>query len=166
MFQATSPENAAIIGRLEGALSELPMGQTIEYGRLNTVAKCDVQSKSRWLLHCAIEHAEKSLGCAFSCVRMVGIRRLTSEETPDVGLAAIRKVRMTARRGKKRIDRANTNSLTDFDKRRIIGYGAMLGAIHMIADGRRAIAIAAVADPVKPIPPENILDMFRSVHAA
>ena len=162
MFKPTSPENAAAIGRLEAMLSELSIGQTIEYGELSKTAKHDVRNGSRWLLTKAVDNAEKSLGCAFESVRGVGIRRLQSDEIPDVGLAALRRIRSTARRGKKRIDRANSNSLSEFDKRRVIGYGAMLGAVAMSADGRKATAIAAVADPVKPIPPGNVLDMFRS----
>jgi hypothetical protein len=161
MFKPTSPENAAVIARIETALAAVSLGQTVSYAELSKVAKRDLQNGSRWLLTRAIEHTEKSLGCAFEAVRGVGIRRLPSDEIPNVGLASLRRIRSTARRGKKRIDRANTNSLSEADKRRVVGFGAMLGAVSLIADGRKASAIAAVADPVKPIPPENILDMFR-----
>lgn len=161
MFQPTSPENAAIIGRLEMLLSELSVGATVEYAQISKVAKRDLRNGSRWLLQRACENTEKQLGCAFECIRGVGIRRLTSDEIPNVGLAVLRKVRMSARRGKKRLDRCNTNSLNESEKRRIVGFGAMLGAVVLIADGRKATAIAAVADPIKPIPPQNILDMFR-----
>lgn len=157
----TSPENAAAITRLEAALSELPIGGIINYKQLVTVAKFDIRNGSRWLLAKAIDNVEKTSQCAFECVRSVGVRRLPTDEIPDIGLASLSRIRRAAKRGKKRIDRANTNSMSESDKRRVIGYGAMLGAVSVIADGRRATSIAAVADPVKPIPPENILDIFR-----
>lgn len=160
MFTPTTPENASIILKLEGVLASLPIGSLADYLTLNLTAGCDVRVKHRWLLRKAVDNIEKTLGCAFECVRGMGIRRLTSDEAPDIGLSSIRKVRATAKRGKRRIERMNQNSLSDYDRRRIVGYGAMLGAIALIADGRRAISIAAVADPAKPIPPKNILSMF------
>ena len=112
---------------------------------------------------CALPiYSEKELGCIFSCVRGLGIKRVPSQEIPETGLAALGRIRKAARRAKKRINRVNVNSLSDGEQRRVVGYSAMLGAIEMVADGRRAGAIAAVADPAKPIPPQNILDMFRN----
>lgn len=161
MFGQTSPENARIIARLQEHLSHVPLGAQTSYVDLNRVAGCDVASQNRWLLQRAVDLAEESMSCAFATVRGYGIKRLPSEEISNVGLVAIRKVRKAARKGKKRLDRANTNSLSDYDRRRVTGMSSMLGAIELIADGRKAIAVSAVADPVKPIPPENILDMFK-----
>lgn len=157
MFKQTSPENAIVIGKLSAILATLPMGETISYHDLRKVAP----GFREWLLRKARDATEKELGCAFECVRGVGVKRLTSSEVPGVGLSAIRKIRRGANRGKKRLDRVNTNSFTQSDQRRVVGMSAMLGAVAMIADGRKATAIASVADPVKPIPPQNILDMFR-----
>lgn len=162
MFAPTAPENAAAIQRMESVLSELSIGSTLGYDKLIKIAKCDVRNGHRWLLQKAIDNCEKNLGCAFECVRTVGIRRLMSSEIPDIGLAALRRARIAARKGKRRIDRANINSMSESDRRRVIGYGAMLGAVALLADGRKASAIAAVADPAKAIPPQNILDMFKT----
>jgi hypothetical protein len=162
MLNPTKPEHAEIIKRLEDRLSAVSMGGAETYAELNKVAGRDVKKAYRWLLNKAIENVEKSMGCAFECIRDFGIQRLASSEAPEIGLASVRRCRAAAKRGKKRLDRLNSNSMSDNERRRVIGYSAMLGAVAMISDGRKATAIAAVADPAKPIPPQNILDMFRS----
>jgi hypothetical protein len=161
MIPQTSPENAAIIDKIKAVLATIPVGSTLAYKALNDAAGCDVQARNRHLLQRAREGVERDVGCAFETVRDVGIQRMDTASIPDIGLAAIRRCRASARRGKKRIDRINTNSMSDSERRRVIGHSAMLGAIYLIADGRKAAAIATVADPSKPIPPENILDMFK-----
>jgi hypothetical protein len=162
MFKQTSPENALIIEKLAAALAVVPIGDTISYHSLKERAPGFRDGGHSWVLRKARESAEQNLGCAFECVRGVGVKRLTSSEIPGVGLSAIRKIRRGANRGKKRLDRVNINNFTQLEQRRVVGMSAMLGAISMIADGRKATSIATVADPVKPIPPQNILDMFRA----
>lgn len=161
-FRPTSSENLALIEKLKATLRNLPMGETLGYPAINKIVGFNIQTNRRHLLIRAIEAVEKELGCCFETVRDIGIQRLTSESIPDVGLAAVRRARRAARRGKKRLDRVNVNSLEPSQHRRVIGYSAMLGAVALVADGRKALAIAAVADPAKPIPPANILDMFRA----
>lgn len=162
MFNHTSPQNEAIIEKLSLPLKTLSVGGTIDYQTLKRAAPGFRANGDYWLLNKARERVEKELGCAFESVRGIGIRRLTSDEIPDIGLQTLRKVRRAANRGKKRLSRVNTNSLSEGEQRRVVGMCAMLGAVAMIADGRRATTIATVADPVKPIPPQNILEMFRS----
>jgi hypothetical protein len=164
MFKPTSPENAEIIRKLQTALREVSLGGTLTYGALYQVAGMNVQ-KHRHLLTRAQEAVEKELGCVFAAIRGVGIKRLPSEESPSVGLCGLRRCRSTAKRYKKRIDRINVNSLSETGRRQTIGYSAMLGAVHLISDGRKAQAVAAVADPAKPIPPANILQMFSTKDA-
>ena len=160
MFK-TNPENTAVITRLTAMLEELSIGNTVEYGTLSAAVDREVDGKHRKLLDKARNAAEERLGCIFETVTSVGIKRLSADDCPEVGLACIGSIRRRSRRGNKRLARINTNSMSDSGTRRIIGYRAMLGAIGMIADGRKAMAVAAVADPAHPIPPENILDMFR-----
>jgi hypothetical protein len=161
MFKPTSPENAALVEKLAGRLASLSMGETISYFDLKRSAPGFKNSGDYWLLNKAREQAERDLGCVFEAVRGFGIKRLPSSEVPDVGLSALRRIRRAANRGKKRLTRVNANSLSDGENRRVVGMVAMLGAVSMIADGRRASAVATVADPVRPIPPQNIIEMFR-----
>lgn len=161
MFQPTSPQNEAIVKKLADALALLPAGETIAYSALVKAAPGFRAKNDLWLLSKARENTEKSMGCAFESVRGVGVKRLASADIPDIGLAALRRIRRAANRGQRRLKRVNSNSLSAQEQRRVVGMTAMLGAVALVADGRRATAIAAVADPVKPIPPQNILDMFR-----
>lgn len=162
MFKQTSPERAKIIEALSRALESIPSGGMMSYASLKLAAPGFYNNGDHWLLSRARDAVEKDQGCAFEMVRGIGIRRLLSDEIPDIGLYTIRSIRRKANRGKRRMVRVNVNSLSATDQRRITGMSAMLGAISLIADGRKATAIATVADPTKPIPPKNILEMFRT----
>jgi hypothetical protein len=160
MFE-TNPENAPVIEKIADMLAAVSIGDTIAYRTINAATDRDVTGRHRHLLQAAREQAEKNLGCLFECVRSVGIKRMTADAAPDVGLQAIRHIRKTAKRGARRLERISTNSLTDGEVKRVVGFRSMLGAIALVADGNKARTVAAVIDPVRPIPPESILDMFR-----
>ena len=160
MFE-TNPENAPIIERLAAMLAELPMGETLTYVSMSKAVRRDLVGRNRHLLTQAREHAEKQLGCIFDCVRKIGIKRLASPDCPEVGLVAMRRVRKVAKRGAKRLNRLNVNSLSESETKRVVAYRSMLGAIALVADGNKARTLAAVVvDPVNPIPPADILQMF------
>lgn len=156
----TNPENASVIEGLYVRLTAAPIGEPVSYATLSEIAGRDVSGPARHLLDAAREKAEKELGCIFETVRTVGVKRLTSDATPEIGLTAIGRVRRAAKRGARRLLRINSNSLSDSQHKRVISYGAILGAIAMVADGNKARTVAAVADTSKPIPPRNILQMF------
>lgn len=162
MFKQTSPERARIIEALQRTLETIPMGSTLSYSEFVKAAPGFTKNGDAWMLAKARDNVEKDQGCAFETVRGVGVKRMASGDVPNIGLDAIRGIRRKANRGKKRINRVNPNSLSQSDQRRVIGMSSMLGAIALISDGRKASAIATVADPTKPIPPNNILEMFRT----
>lgn len=163
MIHPTNPEHAAIIDKLADRLAALSIGDTLAYIEASEIAGGrDVAGRYRYLMEKAREKAEKHLGCIFECVRSVGIKRLPTAECPEVGLAAIRRVRKAAKRGASRLGRLSTNSLSIPEHKRVVAYKSMLGAIAMMADGNKARTIAAVVDPVKPVPPHDILAMFAT----
>lgn len=157
----TKPEIQAAIALLENKLRRLSLGEIIGYDAL-AINGFDVRRRHRYLLNEARERTEKALGVCLECVNSVGIQCLPADSVPDVGLVAVRRCRSAAKRGKKRLDRVNPNSLSPKAQLRKNGYSAMLGAIALISDGRKAESIAAVAVPDRVIPPESILDMFRA----
>lgn len=161
MFE-TKPETAATVQKLYDKLCTLSVGATLVWPDARKVAGPDIQGRTRWLMTRAIERAEKDLGCIFESVRNVGIKRLAASESPEVGLYAIRGVRRKARRGARRLERLNSNSLSDTERKRAIAYRSLLGTLALMADGNKARTLAAVADPAKPIPPKDILQMFAS----
>lgn len=162
MFQTTNPENEKIVEKLTDALAAVPVGETLAYVQANKVAGRDVQKRCRHLLQRAVDRAEKANGCIFESVRDVGLKRLIAAEAPEIGLATIRGLRRKAKRGARRLERINSNSLSDAEKKRTIAYSSLLGTIAMMADGNKARTIAAVIDPAKPIPPKDILQMFTT----
>jgi hypothetical protein len=160
MFPQTNPENAAIVDRLVVVLGTVPMNGTAAYTSLSATAGCDVSNKKRHLLDAARKKAETDLGCVFATVRSVGIKRLTAEDSIEIGPEAIRSVRRKSKAAAKRLDHLNSNSLPDASKKRAVAYSAMLKTIAMMADGNKARIVAAIVDPAKPIPPKDILAMF------
>jgi hypothetical protein len=160
MLAPTNPEHVAIVDRLKGALLALPVEGVLTHTDAKRIAGRDVQTKHRYLMVKARNEAEKELGCLFESVRGVGVSRLPAERAPEVGLHTVKKVRRASRRGAGRLERVNSNSLTDSGRKRVIAYRSMLGAIAMMADGNKARTLAAVADPAKPIPPKDVLLMF------
>ena len=158
----TSPENVTAIECLYEALAAVPSDGIVTYAALDEISGCETSGKHRHLLHSARERAEKELGCIFDAVRTVGIKRLPASAGADVGLSAIRRVRKAAKRGARRIGRINSNSLTEAERKRVISYDALLRTIALVADGNKARTIAAVVDPVNPIPPQSILEMFAT----
>lgn len=159
MFQ-TNPENTAIVEKLASFLSSVSVGDTAPYFKIKQATGCDITKNQRWLFVRARDAAEKTLGCIFETVRGVGIKRLNAAESPEIGLATIRGVRRKARHGARRLERINSNSLSDGERKRAIAYGSLLGTIAMMADGNKARTVAAVIDPAKPVPPKDILQMF------
>lgn len=158
----TNPENEIIVQKLSDALSAVSVGDVMPYIKLNKLVGRDVQNGNRYLLLKAQDRAEKNSGCIFESVRSVGIKRLNASEAPEVGLTAIRRIRRKAKRGARRLGHINSNSLSDSERKRTIAYGSLLGVIAMMADGNKARTLAAVADPAKPIPPKDILQMFAT----
>lgn len=157
---ATTPENELVVERLTNALIDMSIGSTLAYSTLNDIAGCKLDDR-RSLLKRARERAEISAGAMYEAVRGVGIKRLNASDSPEVGLGALRSCRRKARKGARRLNRINSNSLSDQDRKRVIAYGSLLGAIATVADGNKARTVAAVViDTVNPIPPKDVLKMF------
>ena len=158
MFKKVDPENARLAAHVAEILMTLPSGGVVTYDALAEMVGTEVRGTH--ILQRARKKAELELGCLYEPERGVGVRRVEPHLIPEVGLAAIGRVRRAAKRASGRLGRVNVNSLSVPQAGRIIGYRAMLGAIALVADGRRALAVAAVADPNRSIPPESILEMF------
>lgn len=158
----TSPENAAIIEKLQIVLSETPIDGTVTYTILSRVAGVDIAVKHRSLLDIARKRSEKELRCVFATVRGIGVKRLTAEESVEIGPPAISSIRRKSNGTARRIEHlSSSNSLSDTSQKRAIAYSSMLRAIGMMADNNKARVIAAIVNPANPIPPKDILKMFE-----
>jgi hypothetical protein len=160
MFK-TSPENAADIEVVSELLRATSIGATLSYAEISTAIGRNIQSHSH-ILRSAQARVEKETGSLYSVIRSVGIKRLASNELSSVGLEAIRKVRRTARRGFNRLDTVRTNDLAHEDVNKIIAHKSQLGAIALVADGRKSAKLAVEAEKSgNTIPAGRVLDMFK-----
>lgn len=161
MFRKTNPENAADIEALTACLTAASIGESISYETLSAAIGRNVHS-CWWLLTSAREEAEKATGNLFATVRGEGVKRLTADEIPGVGLASMQKIRRTARRTITRLDTVRTNDLPESDAQKIIAHKSQLGAIALVADGRKSSALAGeVKATGTTIPAGRVLEVFK-----
>ena len=158
----SNPENAADIQAMASALSKASIGETITYKALSEAIGRDVRTR-HWLLAAARNQVEAETGALYETIRDVGVKRLSSEAVSDVGLQVIQKVRRTAKRGIKRLSHVRTNDLTQDEANKLIAHRSQLGAISLVADGRKSVTVAKEAATSGAIVPAGrVLDMFKS----
>ena len=161
MFKS-APENAADIETISNLLSSMSYGATLSYGEITRSIGRNIQNHY-YLLQAAQKRVEKETGALFSTVRSVGIKRLSSEDIPSVGIAAIRKVRHTARRGYKRLDGIRVNDLSAEDANKVIAHKSQLGALALVADGRKSQILSTEVEKTgNGIPAGRVLEMFKA----
>ncbi len=161
MFLQTNPENAADIETIKSILSASPIGQTIPYARISAAIGRDI-TENRWLLGRARTEAEAETGGLFETVRNEGVQRLTSDKVPDVGLHCIRKIKRAAKRGYRRLDTVRVNDLAPAVSARLIAHKSQLGAVSLVADGRRSVSIAKeVTQTGTTVPAGRVLELLK-----
>lgn len=157
-----APENIADIETIARKLGEMSIGTTLNYEVLTALIGREVRSH-RHLLISARKQVEQETGALFEIVRDVGIKRLTADETADVGLGVIRKVRRAARRGVDRLGRVRVNDMDREAANKVIAHRSQLGAIALVADGRKSATLAKEAGKTGTlVPAGRVLDMFKS----
>lgn len=157
----TSPENEADIQALTEALRALSIGSTLSYASMSATIGRDITAR-RWLLQRACKEAETETGSLYEAVRGEGIRRLAGEETPSVGLAAIRRVRRAAKRGVQRLSKVRSNDLEPDVAAKIVAHKSQLGAISLVADGRKSATIVSEAERTgAEVPAGRVLELFK-----
>lgn len=160
-MKRSDAENIVIKARLKAALSEMSIGQTINYDDLSKIAGRDITAqRDRWLLNSARELAEREHGCFFECVRGIGIKRLSHHSAPDVGFTGINSATRKLRKTKKRLDRINGN-LSEAEQRTVIAQKAMIGSMLTLGKEKTIKRFSDTVDIAKPIPPKDALKMFE-----
>lgn len=159
-MQSTSPENAADIEAMSAALEATSVGSLCTYAALSDAIGRDCRER-QWLLRSAIKQAEQNTGGLFATVRGEGIKRLASDELPNVGADALRKTRRTARRAIKRMEGVRANDLPQEEAQKMLAYRAQLGAVSMISDGRKTPALVNNSDG-SVLPVGRVLELFKA----
>lgn len=156
-----SAENTADVESLARALSALSIDETVTYQQLTNLIGRNIQSHY-WLLNKARKIVEEETGSLYEVVRNVGIKRLASEDAANVGLSVIGKVRRTATNGIKRLANVRCNDMPAEEANKVLAHRSQLGAIALVADGRKSVTVAkeaAVNGGV--VPAGRVLDLFK-----
>ena len=156
----TKPETVADIEAVSKMLTELPIGAVLTYSAINDAIGRDVTNGARYVLAAAKKRTEAETGALYEAVRKVGVKRLPTDEIASVGTAAIRKVRRTARRGMKRLGNVKANDISPDQSREIVMQRSVLGAVAMLADGRKTKALANEGTTTAVIPAGRVLEIF------
>lgn len=128
-----SADTKAIITRLR----EMAIGELVTYDELSGIIGRDIQ-RNRYILDSARRNVEREDGAVFGIERGVGIRRMTADEAPNIGIQSRKSIRRKADRGAKRIERAvsRANDLPDDVARKAYGEIATLRLIEHTATER------------------------------
>ena len=122
-------------------LQSAEIGQVITYQQMKEACKEDVQARNTILATARRNLLKPPHRMVFGTIQGVGIKRLSDEEIPDVGIAAAKRSRNIARRGVKSLQCADVSNMTPETKIRHITTNTILG-LFVGAGGRKVKALA------------------------
>lgn len=141
-------------------LREAPIGSVLTYGHLSKAIGEDVQNGARHFLYSAMR-AVRDDGIIFGTVRMQGVKRLTAEELPAIGDAALLHIRRSSRSARKKMNAVNTmNDAPNEVRVKINAQASLLGAIEHFSTGKAVTKTAEVATH-GPVPPMKLLEALK-----
>lgn len=151
-----STQTLALIEVLQAA----PIGAVISYAKLTEAVGEDIQTDARHYLYSAMR-AVQADGLAFGTIRGEGIKRLTADEIPAIGDAALLHIRRSSKRARKRMRVADgMNDMSNESRVKINATASLLGAIEHFSTGKAATK-AAVAATHGPVPPMKLLEALK-----
>lgn len=127
-----------------------PVGATIRYSDMSAAIGADIQARRHLILR-AIAIASREAGAIFGSVRGVGYKRLASEDASVVGAHARHRIRSTARRSSRVIQRAVEVANDMSEPARVKAY-AEISALSLIQHVATDKARSAVSISDKPQP--------------
>lgn len=151
-----SVQTLALIEHLQAA----SIGSVITYASLSKAIGEDVQNGARHYLYSAMR-ALQGDGVAFGTVRNMGVKRLTAEEIPAIGDAALLHIRRASRRARKRMSVVNTmNDAPNEVRIEINTKASLLGAIEHFSTKKAADKVKETASH-GPVPPMKLLEALK-----
>jgi hypothetical protein len=133
-------------------LKAVPLGGEIGYHTLTEACGRDVCGKARSRLISARKIALRDCGIAFTVKRGAGLRRVTLDEAPGMGVVARGRIRSSARRASTgiRAIMAASNGASPETGRRLSSEIAALGLIAEIASESNQKAFESKQAPLPP----------------
>src|SRR6266567_3800615 len=135
------------------ALRTAPIGKVVNYDSLSDIIGENIV-RCRHYLRSAIK-ALYDEGVPFGTVRGLGVKRLTSEEIPDIGDHAVVRIRRGSRLARKRMSVINAmNDVANETRVRVNTAASLLGILeHFSQNKSRQKIEAEVQKGTSPIPP-------------
>jgi len=122
-------------------LKDAAIGQVFTYHEMNAVSKDDVQVRNT-ILQTARRHLMKSPhNMVFGTIAGVGIKRLSDEEIPDEGQAAVKRSRNIAKKGLRKLVCADAANMEPDTRVRHITLKTILGLFNG-SGSRKVYALA------------------------
>lgn len=153
-----STQTLALIEVLQAA----PIGSVVSYAKLTEAVGDDIQTVARHYLYSAMR-AVQSDGLAFGTVRGEGVKRLTADEIPAIGDAALVHIRRSSKRARKRMRVADgMNDMSNESRIKINATASLLGAIEHFSSSR---SVETASDTVKAgtiVSPMVLIDALRN----
>jgi hypothetical protein len=151
------PETDLLIARLR----DVPLGQEISYADLSRVIGRDVRTFARPRLSSARDIALREFGVCFFAVRGQGLRRITVEDLPQIGVHARRSIQSKAKNGLKAISAVVgvSNGACAEVMRNVSAERAQLGLLHEAASETNRPAFDP-GDKPTPMPPAIAAQAF------
>ena len=128
----SKPEYQAEISALIEILKAAPLGATITYQAMNAVIGRSVQREASFSLIKARKIVEKETGARFGTIYKIGIKRLSAQEIPSIGIDGRRRISSISKRAYARLSNLSNNDITPEIERRIQAEKSHLGAIALV----------------------------------
>lgn len=136
---STNPELQIEIEKLVAVMTATATGETVTYAALKAATSGNYKP---WALIKARELVERETGARLAAVHGVGIKRLAASDVAGLGVDARRRVGKIAKRTSARLTGLSYNDLTDDDRAKVNMERSLLGAVHALASGKAAAAVA------------------------
>lgn len=159
MTFATNPEMQIEVEKLTRALSELGPEQMLPYADMSRMLGYDIKDKP-WVLMRAKKRVEKDSGLRLSTVRGEGVKKLSAEGLPGIGMVARSRIGRIAKHNANRLSELRYNDIDSRLQARVDAERSLLGAIGAVASTKGdhvasitktgPIVAAAVFDYVRP----------------
>lgn len=130
----SEPKYVLEINMIADMLKALPIGGVITYSDISARVGFDIQSRGYVLMR-ARRLAEETGGHLFTTIPRNGVQKIDAKLVPEIGAAARKRVRSTAKRAFSRLGAVKYNDLTNDQRLRISAERAVLSTIHAAADG-------------------------------
>lgn len=148
--------------KLIEVLQAASIGDILSYAKLSESIGEDIQTDARHYLYSAM-NALQGDGVAFGTVRGQGIKRLTADEIPAIGDAALLHIRRSSRRARKRMRVADgMNDMSNESRVKINATASLLGAIEHFSTGKSAAKAAEEVKTHGVLPPMKLLDALKN----